>query len=217
MKRILTLIPTLGLAALLAAPALAQDAKPLGGAKQVDAKTKPAKEVKAKGAGEAKEQEPAAGGDVQADPKEQKGGRFAGKGEEARKHREVLKPVAMEEARYRKRIAQLERIEEIATRQGKTDQLSRIEELRVRNDEFHDERMTALRAKHGDQQVDAALSFIEQNGKGKAVQGPRGRAGREKLKEQTGDKADQRARDAKEQRDRNREKIKDQKKDPDQQ
>lgn len=217
MKRILTLIPTLGLAALLAAPAIAQDAKPLGDAKQVDAKTKQAKEVQAKGAGEAKTQEPGAGGDVQADAKDQKGGRFAGKGEEARKHREVLKPVAMEEARYRKRVAQLERIEQISARQGQADQASRIEELRVRNDEFHEERMAALRAKHGDQQVDAALAFIEKHGKGKAIQSPRGKAGREKLKEQTGDKADQRARDAKEQRDRNREKIKDQKKDPDQQ
>lgn len=215
MKANHTILTILGLAVLMAAPATAQEPAKPAGAKTIGAKTKtPVQGVEAKDAGGAAGQEPApapepapAAGPA---PAGKQGGRFAGKGEVARAHMDVLKPVAMEEARYRKRIAQLERIESIAVKNGKQDQLGQVEELRVRNDAHHDARLADLRAKYGDEKVNAALGFIEKHGKGKAVQMPRSKAGREKLQEQTGADADRRAREAKEQRDRAKEKIQEQ-------
>lgn len=206
----ITFLSILGLAALLAAPASAQEQKPAG-AKNIEAKSKnQQKEAKAKTTGETPAQDPAAGAGATGDePATGKGGRFAGRGEEARAHMDVLKPVGLEEARYRKRIAQLDRVTEIATKNGKQDQLGQVAELRLQNDAYHEKRLAELRAQLGDQNVDAALAFIEKHGKGKAVHGPRSQAGREKAKNQTGQKADQRAGDAKQQRDRAKEKIKD--------
>lgn len=87
----------------------------------------------------------------------------------ARDHKEILKPVAFEEARYRKRLAQLDRIEQIGKSKKNAKLLAEVTELRLKNDEHHARREAKLRAAHGDQQVDAALAFLEQHGKGKPV------------------------------------------------
>jgi hypothetical protein len=126
----------------------------------------------------------------------------------AKEHKEVLKPVAFEEARYRKRLAQLDRIEQIAKEKKNAKMLAEVAELRVKNDEHHAKRDAKLRATHGDAQVDAALKFLEKHGKGKPVKPPKNDKAREAMKNQTGEKAEDKIKDAQKDADKAREKVK---------
>jgi hypothetical protein len=184
-------------------PLLLQEESKPAGSKAIDAKTKNAK---AKPAGEAvAAQEPA--GDTQATGKNKRG-RDGKTAQQARAHKEVLKPVAAEEARYRKRIAQLDEIGQIASKKNNEEQTAQVEELRVQNDEHHAARLTELRLQHGDEKVDAALAFIETHGKGRPIQPPKNKKAREKAKEQTGRKTGEKVKEGKEDMDKAKEKAK---------
>lgn len=126
----------------------------------------------------------------------------------ARANKDVLKPVAFEEARYRKRLAQLDRIEQIAKEKMNAEMLAEVAELRLKNDEHHAKRDAKLRSQHGDDKVDAALAFIEQHGKGKPVKPPKNAKAREAMKEESGGKADGKIKDAKKDADKARGKVK---------
>lgn len=127
----------------------------------------------------------------------------------ARDHKEVLKPVAFEEARYRKRLAQLDRIEQIATEKQNSKMLAEVAELRMRNDAQHSKRNLKLRTQFGDEQVDAALAFLEKHGKGRPVMPPKNDRAREAMKGQAGGKAGEKIKDAQKDADKVREKVKD--------
>lgn len=185
------LISALSALALIAAPAFAQATTPPKD-KPLDAKVKNAKDVPAQDAaaksGAAKDAPGAAA---------------------ARANKDVLKPVAFEEARYRKRLAQLDRIEQIATEKKNAKMLAEVAELRLKNDEHHAKRDAKLRSQHGEEKVDAALAFLEKHGKGKPVKPPKNAKAREAMKDQTGAKADDKIKDAKKDADKAREKAKD--------
>jgi len=192
--RILT--SALGALALIAAPAFAQETAPPKD-KPLDAKVKTGKDAAAKDLG-AK------------NPAAQEGAAKSAPGAGgARANKDVLKPVAFEEARYRKRLAQLERIEQIATEKQNAKMLAEVAELRLKNDEHHAKRDAKLRSQHGDEKVDAALAFLEKHGKGKPVKPPKNAKAREAMKDQTGDKADAKIKDVKKDADKAREKAKD--------
>ncbi len=185
-----------------APPLLQEESKPAG-SKAIDAKTKNAK---AKPAGEAAPvQEPAEDVPAAGKNKRGRGGKTA---QQARAHKEVLKPVAAEEARYRKRIAQLDEVGQIASKKGNEQQSMQVEELRVQNDEHHEARLTELRLQHGDEKVDAALAFIETHGKGRPIQPPKNKKARDKAKEQTGRKTGEKVKDGKQEMDKAKEKAK---------
>ncbi len=79
----------------------------------------------------------------------------------SRAHREVLEPVAMEQARYMKRCAQLVRIQEIASEKSNEQMSAQAAELTAKNEEVHAARLAELRTKHGSANVDAALAWID--------------------------------------------------------
>lgn len=79
----------------------------------------------------------------------------------ARANREVLEPIAFEQARYTKRLAQLERIKEIAAEKNNDQLNQQAEALRIKNEEHHSNRMADFRAKYGAEKVDAALAWID--------------------------------------------------------
>lgn len=117
------------------------------------------------GAKEAKsaEQAGAKAGEKAGAKAEAKAGAKAG-GAHARAHREVLEPVAFEQARYVKRVAQLERISQIGEEKGNGRLAEQAAILAAKNDAHHAKRIAELRAKHGDEQVDSALAWIEERG-----------------------------------------------------
>ena len=199
MNRTAKLLLAAAALALAAAPLRAQEPEKPAGARPIDAKTK---NVAAATAGGQEVQVPApAPAEAKQEEKEPRAG-------QARAHKEILKPVAFEEARYRKRLAQLDRIEQIARDKQNEKLLAEVAELRARNDEHHQKRMTKLRATHGEQQVDAALAFLEKHGKGKPVMPPKNSKAREAAKNQAGEKAEDHVKQGRESTERAKEKAK---------
>ncbi|MDA1260267.1 MAG: hypothetical protein O3A20_06550 [Planctomycetota bacterium] len=199
MKMIPPLLFGVGTALLLTATATAaqplQDGPP--GAKPVQAEAAKTAEKTAKQAGEKAEQaEPA--------------GEAAKRGSHARDNREVLEPVAFEQARYVKRCAQLERIKQIAAEKNNEKLSQQAEELVLKNDGHHTARLAELRTKHGDEQVTAALAWIETRSKERSGAGVV-KAAKDKQKE-TGSAVDKKtkenAKDKKEKTDEMKEKAK---------
>lgn len=127
----------------------------------------------------------------------------------ARANKDVLKPVALEEARYRKRNAQLDRIEQIANERQNPRMLAEVAELRERNNLHHVNREDKLRSQHGDEKVDASMAFLERHGKGKPVMPPRNAKARAGLKGEPGLKQREKMRDAEKDADKARERAKD--------
>jgi len=127
----------------------------------------------------------------------------------ARANKDVLKPVAFEEARYRKRKAQLDRIEQIATERQNEKLLAEVAELREKNNQHHIRREDKLRTQFGDEKVDASMAFLEKHGKGKPVMPPRNAKAREAMKNETGDKAREKIKDVQKDADKARERAKD--------
>ena len=78
----------------------------------------------------------------------------------------LLRLVANEEGRFRKRNAQIKRARAVATEKGDEKALERIAALEGKNTAHHEKRMTELRDKYGADNVDASLVRIEKVGKG---------------------------------------------------
>lgn len=115
------------------------------------------------------------------------------KGGQARANRAVLEPVAFEQARYVKRLAQLERIKKIAAEKNNSQLAQQAEALRVKNEEHHSKRLATLRTKHGAENVDAALAWIDTRAKERGNLGVV-RAAKETQKE-TGNAVDRKTRE----------------------
>lgn len=131
---------------------------------------------------------------AQAEAKSKKGG-------QAKANRAVLEPVAFEQARYVKRLAQLERIKAIAAEKNNEKLAQQAEALRVKNEEHHNKRLATLRTKHGAENVDAALAWIDARAKERGNLGVV-RAAKETQKE-TGNAVDRKTREeAKERKER---------------
>lgn len=150
-----TMIPVAALAWLVAGAASAaqplQDAPPA--AKPVQAE---AAKTSDKAARQAKQAEQSTDEAVVQESK------AAGKqGGAVRANREVLEPIAFEQARYMKRLAQLERIKEIAAEKNNDQLNQQAEALRIRNEEHHAARMADFRTKFGAEKVDVALAWID--------------------------------------------------------
>lgn len=150
-----TMIPVAALAWLVAGAANAaqplQDAPPA--AKPVQAE---AAKTADKAARQAKQAEQSADETVVQESKAP-----AKQGGAARANREVLEPIAFEQARYTKRLAQLERIKEIAAEKNNDQLNQQAEALRIKNEEHHSARMAEFRTKYGAEKVDAALAWID--------------------------------------------------------
>ncbi len=77
----------------------------------------------------------------------------------------LLRQVAAEEGRYRKRAAQVKRAREVATEKGDEKSLERIAALEQKNEKHHSKRLDELRDKYGADHVDASLERIEKGRK----------------------------------------------------
>ncbi len=104
---------------------------------------------------------------------------------------ELLRKVANEEGRYRKRNAQLKRARAVAEEKGDEEALGRIAKLAEKNEAHHQKVVSGLREKHGDDHVDASLARINKHAKalkdGKG--GARADAMREKAKQKKAEAA----------------------------
>jgi hypothetical protein len=153
-----TMIPVAALAWLVAGAASAaqplQDAPPA--AKPVQAEAAKTADKAAKQANQAKQAEQSTDESVVQERKSD-----AKQGGVARANREVLEPIAFEQARYTKRLAQLERIKEIAAEKNNDQLNQQAEALRIKNEEHHSSRMAEFRTKYGAEKVDAALAWID--------------------------------------------------------
>lgn len=202
MNRLTPVISAAACAWLLAAGALA--AQPIQSGAPATKPAEPAKtaekaaEKAAKQAGETAEQ---------AEQKAEQKADRSKSGGAARDNREVLEPVAFEQARYNKRSAQLERIKQIAAEKN-NEKLSReTEELIMKNDQHHLARLDQLRAKHGAEEVAAALAWIEKRAAERGAIGVVGGAKNQKS-EEFGEKAREKAKDKKEKTEDMKEKAK---------